>query len=433
MSAMWSASAPPLPDIVGQHVEEAAHLSHMRSALTRAPHPRLHALHRLDDRLAAHLDGIAVAGDEGWAACEEILDGGSAGAVFTCAVRAIEDGHEARIDRMLSLAQALPAARAELASALGWVSANWLQGLTAQLFASSGAVRQSLAIVACVTHRVDPGTGLTSALSDADTALRACALRAAGDCGRQDLRQACVDAARRDDDPMIRFWAARAAVLLGERRVGLDVLHNLALEAGPHRRGALHLLLKVLPPGDAASVLRQLAAAPAADRDLLSGAGVTGDPNFVPWLIERMREPDAARLAGESFALLTGCDLSSAAFMKVPEEGDEGEDTEEDAAAPNAIEEDPLSLDEDGDLPMPDAVKTLTWWTENAQRFAAGTRYFLGAPLDAPHCRMVLRSGYQRQRIAAAEYLSLLQPGTPVFNTAAPSWRQQRWLAAMSA
>jgi hypothetical protein len=37
----------------------------------------------------------------------------------------------------------------------------------------------------------------------------------------------------------------------------------------------------------------------------------------------------------------------------------------------------------------------------------------------------------QRQRILAAHYLCLLDPGTPLFNTSAPAWRQQRWLAKM--
>jgi len=47
-------------------------------------------------------------------------------------------------------------------------------------------------------------------------------------------------------------------------------------------------------------------------------------------------------------------------------------------------------------------------------------------------CLEVLKTGFQRQRIAAAEYLTLLTPGTPLFNTAAPTRRQQRLLAAMT-
>jgi hypothetical protein len=62
-----------------------------------------------------------------------------------------------------------------------------------------------------------------------------------------------------------------------------------------------------------------------------------------------------------------------------------------------------------------------------------GQRFFMGEPPDAQNCRRVLRHGGQRQRIAAAEHLCLLEPGTRLFPTNAPAWQQQRWLDAMSA
>jgi hypothetical protein len=40
----------------------------------------------------------------------------------------------------------------------------------------------------------------------------------------------------------------------------------------------------------------------------------------------------------------------------------------------------------------------------------------------------VLKTGLQRQRMLAAHHASLLRPGTPLFNTAAPAWRQKRAL-----
>jgi len=54
----------------------------------------------------------------------------------------------------------------------------------------------------------------------------------------------------------------------------------------------------------------------------------------------------------------------------------------------------------------------------------------MGEPLNAENCQRVLRTGYQRQRIAAALYLSLLNPGTPLFEWRAPARRQQRLLAS---
>ena len=42
--------------------------------------------------------------------------------------------------------------------------------------------------------------------------------------------------------------------------------------------------------------------------------------------------------------------------------------------------------------------------------------------------KTVLRDGRQRQRAAAALELAIRQPGTPLFNVAAPGFRQQQIL-----
>lgn len=419
-------SGAPLPHIVAQHVEEAAHLAHVRRILTRAPHVRLEDLRRLDLRLAAHLDGVAVAGDFGWQLCESALEAGGPGTAFVAGVRAIEDGQAGRIDKMLSLAQALPAARHGVRDAFDWVSAQWLQGLIRQMIESPSAERRALGIVACTTHRVDPGAALQAAALDADALLRARALRAVGEAGRVDLRAACVDVLTRktqDEAPDVRFWAAHSAALAGEREAALAPLQSFALAPGPLREGALSLLLKLLPPSDCNATLKRLHEDPAGQRDMLRGIAVAGDARFAPWLIERMREPKFARLAGESFAMITGCDMAAADFILQP--ADAAPD------APAAEDEAPIALDEDEAQPLPDADKVAAWWQSNGQRFSPGTRYFVGAPPSPAHCLQVLRDGYQRQRIAAAQYLSLLAPGTPLFNTAAPAWRQKRWLDAM--
>jgi uncharacterized protein (TIGR02270 family) len=426
MHAMTSAA--PLPHVVAQHVEEAAHLSHVRSVLLLAPHVRLEALCRLDHRLAAHLDGVAVAGELGWQLCEAALEAAAPGAVFCGGVRAIEDGQATRIDKLLSLAQALPAAQQGLHGAFGWVSAQWLQGLIRQMLESPSAARRELGIVACTTHRVDPGAVLERALSDTDAGLRARAFQAIGDAGRTDLREVCVDALAKsvDDVADCRFWAAHSAAMLGDRRASLAILEAFALGRGPRRSGALSLLLKLKSLPECGMLLKRLYDDPASLRAMLRGIGMAGDPRFVPWLVDRMQEPKLVRLAGESFAMITGCDLASVEFILEPGEGEApaalGVADDDDAA---------IALDEDESLPLPDPAKVASWWQSNSQRFAPGTRYFVGAVPSAEHCRLVLRNGYQRQRIAAAEYLSLLVPGTPLFNTAAPAWRQQRWLDAM--
>ena len=43
---------------------------------------------------------------------------------------------------------------------------------------------------------------------------------------------------------------------------------------------------------------------------LIQGAGIAGDPSYVPWLIKQMKDLKLTRLAGESFSLITGLDLA---------------------------------------------------------------------------------------------------------------------------
>lgn len=203
--------------VLSQHVEDAALQRNVRSVLVRAPHRRLNRLQRLDERLAASLDGIAQAGDDGLRACAAALDTPGTGQFFTATVRAIE--------------------------------------------------------------------------------------------GRS---------------------------------------------------------------------------APMLDR-----AGVVGDAHYVPWLVRQMAEPALARVAGEAFSLITGLDLAEA--------------------------------------------EVAAWWQAQGSRFTPGTRHFLGQPLSVVHCLAALKTGSQRQRAAAAEHLCLLKPGTPLFNTAAPAWRQKRLLEEWTA
>ena len=130
------------------------------------------------------------------------------------------------------------------------------------------------------------------------------------------------------------------------------------------------------------------------------------------------------RIAGEAFTLITGADLALLDLERKPPENFE--------SGPNDDPDDPnVDMDPDDGLPWPDVKKVEAWWQANQNRFQKGTRYFMGQPVTKEHCIHVLKTGYQRQRILAAQYLCLLEPGTPLFNTAAPAWRQQRLLAAM--
>jgi uncharacterized protein (TIGR02270 family) len=152
-----------------------------------------------------------------------------------------------------------------------------------------------------------------------------------------------------------------------------------------------------------------------------------GDPQLAPWLITQMEDLRWSRLAGEAFTLITGADLAWLDLERKPPEGASdggfGGPSEDPA-------DDDVALDQDESLPWPDAAKVQAWWASQAARFPPGRRCFMGAEPSPTEAARVLREGCQRQRHAAALWACILEPGRPLFPTAAPAWRQKRWLAA---
>ena len=412
----------PIPVVVQQHAEDAAMLRNTRTFLVSAPHVKLHQLRRLDDRLAAHLDGLAVAGEYGSKLAAAALERPGRGEAFTATVRAIEDRDVLGLDKLLAIAEAVPESLAGLISAFGWVTAASLRDITKSLLDSPSALRRQVGLAACEMHQADPGAAVVeAALKDEDAALRARALHFMAHFGQVENVSACMGAFA-DEDPRCAFEAARGAALLGNRGASVAALRAIALAPGPWRSGALAVLLKLQEPDEAHATLKTLAQDPACMRLLIQGIGVAGDPHYVPWLIQQMQDLKLTRLAGESFSLITGLDLAYLDLERKPPEG-------VDFGPNDDPGDDNVAMDEDDSLPWPDVEKITAWWQANGQRFASGTRYFMGEPPTTALCLGVLNTGFQRQRRAAATYLCLLKTGTPLFNTAAPAWRQQHLLA----
>ena len=406
---------------VTQHIEDAAALRNLRSVLLRAPHVELHRLARLDERMAAHLDGAFVAGDDGYHLAQAVLEQPGLGQLFVAAVLAIERRDLEQIERLLALVGVLPEATRALTSAFGWVSPGTLPGITKTLLESANLFHRDVGLAACAMHQVDPEPALASAIAESANSTQA--VVAAGKLGRVDLLSACL-AGITNDDGNLQFESTRSSLLLGDRTASVQKLVEFGLVAGEHQAPALSLALKVLAAAPANALLKTLSQDASMVRALIRGIGAAGDPHYVPWLIQQMNDLKLTRLAGESFSLITGLDLAALDLERKPPGNEE--------FGPNDNpDDDNVAMDEDDSLPWPEPDKIGAWWQTHGARFVPGTRYFVGAPPSPVHCLSVLKTGFQRQRIAAAEYLCLLQPGTPLFKVAAPAWRQERLLAQM--
>jgi len=410
--------------VIHQHAGDAAFLYGVRTRLTTARHIRLTELSRFDDRLAAHLDGLVIAGEHARRLCDAALDTPTPGAVFTATVVAIENNAAEWLKCLYSLAEAVPETQPGLVAAFGWVEQHHLRGTVAELLAASSAFSRLTGMGICALHRVDPGRIRDNFLESTDLPLRARVLRAFGEVGIRDRLPACLRALS-IEDPEGRFWGAWSAVLLGNRGVALESLTLLSGIPQRLRLRALQLALQAMEQESSHVLLRQLAHVPQNWRWLIQGSGIVGDPTYVPWIIKHMTGAKTARLAGEAFSLITGLDLAKSHL--------EGEPQPVGAGTPNDDPEDPIvSIDEDDGLPWPDPERISDWWQANKSRFTPGTRYFFGAPVTRESCIKVLKEGFQRQRILASHYLCLLEPGTTLFEWRAPSPRQQRLLAGMA-
>jgi uncharacterized protein (TIGR02270 family) len=408
-----------LPRIITQHAEDAGFLWLLRDQSVHAPQFNLKDLAELDGRVEAHLDGLRIAGEPGWAICQEALALADAGEVFTCAILAFETGNEPRIQGILKKGAAVPKLARGVASALGWLPYEKAQKHIQALIAAESPNLRRIGIAAGAIHRQLPEVVLGEALLDPDPLVRARACRAAGELGRAD----CQTGVRKNltaEQEDCRFWAHWALALSGDPTT-VPMLLAEAAGKGRHRERAMHLGLRRLEVRLATVWQKSLADDPQQVRLAIQAAGVIGAPEAVPWLIELMNNPVLARLAAEAFTLITGADLDRDHLRGEKPEGFEVGPTE-------TPEDENVEMDPDEHLPWPDSRAVQIWWDAHRKEFTPLTRYLLGKPIALDWLPHVLRTGRQRQRAAAALELALLQPRQPLFEVRAPGFRQQALL-----
>ena len=405
--------------VIIEHAEESIFLWLQRMSAVYAPNYSVNQLADLDERLAAHIDGLRVAGGQGWKAAEETLDNEGPEDFFPAAVLALESDDE-RFDGLIQRASQAPEAIPGLISALGWVSAQFLAKRVQALLEDTAPIKQKLGIAACAMHRRDPGQALNAFLNSPTDSVRIRAFRTAGELGRKDTLPQLLSALD-EVKPEARFWAAWSCVLLGDRNRALKVLGSLAFEDSPRQMQAFQLALLAMEMKTGHALLRKLNGVPNAVRLRIIGSGFIGNIEYVPRLIELMENPELARIAAEAFVNISGVDFNLEQLEAEPPEQFEEGPTED-------PDDEIVEVPEDIALAWPDVAKIQTWWGKHRAHFQNNTRYFLGQPITRQHCINVLKEGYQRQRNMAAQHLCLPNPGTVLFPTSAPAWRQKRWL-----
>lgn len=408
-------------DVVTQHAEETGFLWRLRTNAVHEPHYSLGDLARLDARLDAHIDGLRVAGTEGWEICMAGLASGDPGEVFAAAIVALASGDQQRVHAVIQAGIQSRDISRGLISAMAWLPYRQVMKVIQRLLEADPPLARRAGIAATAIHRRGPGPALGDSLADTNPLLRARALRAVGELGTTAIPRTLVSALK-DDDIECRFWAAWSLTLLGDTQA-VRVLQTIAERSGPRREPAANMALRRLEPAGAKTWQRDLARDADLRRLAVIGAGVMGDPTAIPWLIDQMASPELARVAGEAVSMITGVDLALEHLEGKRPEGFESGPTED-------PEDENVALDADENLPWPDPTLIEKWWGTHRSELKAGVRHLLGKPITPDSLQYVLRKGRQRQRAAAAIELAIANPGEALFEVRAPGFRQQQILGA---
>lgn len=401
-------------DIYERGVVDAAFLWLLRSIVINQPHYTLSDLAELEQRLDAHLDLLMSAPDLGWQACEAALALQQPGEIFTATVVALRSHDTGKIQTAMQAGLREAQAFKGLISALGWLPNEIAQPWIARLLKGKDMNHKYLGVAACSVRRENPGEALNDILQRDDcrqhTPLYARALRLIGELRRQDLMPALqmhIDS----KNPTLAFWANWSSILLGQQTL-VKNLRPFALAPGPHQARAIQLAFRVLPVEQGREWISALAHDPANLRAVISATGVLGDPHAINWLIGKMTDPKQARLAGEAFTLITGIDLEKHQLTQPSPQNP--------TPIPNDdIEDNHVSLDDDENLPWPNAESIAALWRHHGQHFLVGRRYFLGKVISPEWLKAKLADSPQRQRHAAVLELALIDPQSRFTNTQA--------------
>lgn len=415
----------PILPLVERHVGDTAFywLQHDQSATSALID--LNGLLHFDHLLQAHLDGITVAGDAGWAlAWEALVRWQGPGEVFVCAVLALQnDQIEERLGQVLAQVERKPEHMLRgLIGALSWCGVERTAPVIAAWSAGHAPVVQQVAAWRTIARSPDlaarPGVvqGFAAATQHTAPHLRAAACRAGALLGEAERLHACLQ----DEHPAIAAEAAIALASIGSRsgtstlwQSVWQLLHTMPAGGIAKRHAERRLLrwiqhLALLVPTGVPEVPRLLDALP--PRLGLRFVLHHADPAHLPWVVRHMEDDTCARLAGWVWQAITGIDLHQNGLTR--------------QVAPDT----PTTTTDDLDpgLPLPDAQKIAAYPVA-----LPAAPVLLGRPLDQVQQMALLAHAPQVLRWNAAQRMTSGN-GESAMNIRAHARTQRALLDSMS-
>jgi len=311
-----------IPDILEEHLEELAFLWGQRRSALRSPRYTVRAFAHLEERLAAHVQGVLAVGAEALPLLEAMLREGDAQTAFAAGYALLQHGDATATARVLdAFTRAANGALGGLRDALCHGPAGSLLPQLQALIQTPALARAVAAAEVFAFHSAVPvdEQRVRRFLNDEDVMVRAGGWRLVGYLGlRLDPK---TYAAGLRDDPVVRRAALHAAAWCGEPGI-LSVGRQLADAPAPEHFDAIELLAILGGPEDLsrfAAIGRASTLGPARLRLLAS----YGQPALMDLVLTGMRvsDPATAVAAGAAFTKMTGLDVTSTTIARMPPEG----------------------------------------------------------------------------------------------------------------
>ena len=344
--------------VVSKHADEVPILLHMRNRFLRSASTYPSDLRALDKRLAANLEGLAIAGEEGWRAAVALFEDRPEPATVT-AIANLAYFHENDLYlTYLRNALANDHLLIEMAAfGLSWLGPKRVKKIIQSHWAGENDTDTATALACSLIYDLQPCSHDIDAFFTRNKLVHLWAIKVAGWYNLQSVLPYII-ATKTENDPLMATACDTALVLLRHDHTAIYRILNSPKNNPYHKQKLFEIALLGLDPDERVQWWHKQD-----DPDLrLRAAYIISDRRCVPWLLEQCEEGAYADEAIECIHQITSFDVENMISESVSEE----------IANPFAVAP---------KTPQNPVENLSTWWRSAGEKIPDGP-VFLASPFD---------------------------------------------------
>lgn len=290
---------------MSKHADEIPILLHMRNRFLRSASTYPSDLRALDKRLAANLEGLAIAGDDGWRAAVALFEDRPEPATITAVANlAYFHGNDLYL-AYLRDALGTDHSLIEMAAfGLSWLGSKRVNTIVESLWLGENDTDTATALACSLIYDVRPDARALGALFTQDEPVGLWAIKVAGWYNLQSALPHII-AAKSEGDPLVAMACDMALVLLRQDPTAIHRILTNALTNTYDQLMSIEVALHELDPDQRMQWWNKQD-----DPDLrLRTAYIISDRRCVPWLLDQCDEGIDTDEAIECIRQITSVDV----------------------------------------------------------------------------------------------------------------------------